>query len=104
VHLELEESFASHATAEKMIAEPEDVAWIMSFLASPESGWIKGNSVEANGGAVLDAQGEEEWKLEDMIFDRYRYKSLTLSSSIVGQNLWEVNHLAKYRKNLLFRP
>ncbi len=53
---ELEADFASRAL-KRRIAEPEDVAAIVDFLASEESRWMNGNSVPANGGAVLDAQG-----------------------------------------------
>ena len=42
---------------EKMIpfgrlGEPEDVARVVSFLASPDSGWISGQVLRANGGMI----------------------------------------------------
>jgi NAD(P)-dependent dehydrogenase (short-subunit alcohol dehydrogenase family) len=35
------------------IAEPGDIAPIVAFLASPEGGWITGESIEASGGQRL---------------------------------------------------
>ena len=32
------------------LGEPEDIAKVVSFLASPESGWVNGQVVKANGG------------------------------------------------------
>jgi 3-oxoacyl-[acyl-carrier protein] reductase len=32
------------------LGEPEDIARVVSFLASPESGWISGQVIKANGG------------------------------------------------------
>jgi len=32
------------------LGEPDDIAPIVSFLASPESGWISGQVIKANGG------------------------------------------------------
>jgi 3-oxoacyl-[acyl-carrier protein] reductase len=32
------------------LGEPEDIARVVSFLASPESGWISGQIIKANGG------------------------------------------------------
>ncbi|WP_424932549.1 SDR family oxidoreductase [Amaricoccus macauensis] len=34
------------------LGEPEDIARVVSFLASPESGWINGQTIRANGGMV----------------------------------------------------
>jgi NAD(P)-dependent dehydrogenase (short-subunit alcohol dehydrogenase family) len=35
------------------IAEPGDIAPIVAFLASPEGGWITGETIEASGGQRL---------------------------------------------------
>ncbi len=32
------------------LGQPDDIARVVSFLASPESGWINGQVVKANGG------------------------------------------------------
>jgi 3-oxoacyl-[acyl-carrier protein] reductase len=32
------------------LGQPEDIARVVSFLASPESGWINGQVIKANGG------------------------------------------------------
>jgi 3-oxoacyl-[acyl-carrier protein] reductase len=32
------------------LGEPDDIARVVSFLASPESGWINGQVIKANGG------------------------------------------------------
>ncbi|MDN4599049.1 SDR family NAD(P)-dependent oxidoreductase [Leifsonia virtsii] len=40
-------------TALGRIGEPEDVAAVIAFLASPESGWITGQDIEATGGYDL---------------------------------------------------
>jgi 3-oxoacyl-[acyl-carrier protein] reductase len=45
------------ASAGYRIGEPEDIAYIVSFLASEEGRWINGNYVPANGGAMLELQG-----------------------------------------------
>lgn len=34
------------------LGEPEDIARVVSFLASPEGGWINGQVIRANGGMV----------------------------------------------------
>lgn len=46
-------------SAEKRFGEPDDVAMIVAWLASEESRWINGASVQANGGNqyMLAAQG-----------------------------------------------
>ena len=48
---EIVKMMADLATAEPRIGEPNDVASIVSFLASEESRWINGNSIPADGGA-----------------------------------------------------
>ena len=32
------------------LGQPDDIARVVSFLASPESGWISGQVIKANGG------------------------------------------------------
>jgi 3-oxoacyl-[acyl-carrier protein] reductase len=32
------------------LGQPDDIARVVSFLASPESGWINGQVIKANGG------------------------------------------------------
>lgn len=44
-------------TAEKRYGSPEDIAEIVAFLAAPESRWINGNCIPANGGANIAAEG-----------------------------------------------
>jgi 3-oxoacyl-[acyl-carrier protein] reductase len=34
------------------LGKPEDIANTVSFLASPEGGWINGQVIRANGGMV----------------------------------------------------
>ena len=43
---------ASH-TPSKRIAQPEDLAGIVAFLCSPESDWIRGQTIVADGGFSL---------------------------------------------------
>jgi len=45
------------ATAEKRFGTVDDVAQIVVFLASESARWINGNSIPANGGGVLAAEG-----------------------------------------------
>lgn len=44
------------ATAANRIGQPEDVAEIVGFVASPGARWINGNHLPANGGRVPDSQ------------------------------------------------
>ncbi|KIW90858.1 uncharacterized protein Z519_08641 [Cladophialophora bantiana CBS 173.52] len=46
-------------TAEKRLAEPEDIAFVVGFLASDEARWINGAHIMANGGnkELLALQG-----------------------------------------------
>ncbi|OAP62864.1 hypothetical protein AYL99_02091 [Fonsecaea erecta] len=46
-------------TTEKRLAEPEDVALVVGFLASDEARWINGSNIAANGGnkELLALQG-----------------------------------------------
>ncbi|EHK20149.1 uncharacterized protein TRIVIDRAFT_48096 [Trichoderma virens Gv29-8] len=46
-----------YATAEKRLAEPEEIAAIVAFVASEDARWMNGASVPANGGAILLAEG-----------------------------------------------
>ncbi|KAK3073933.1 hypothetical protein LTR53_004061 [Teratosphaeriaceae sp. CCFEE 6253] len=50
------EETAGNATLLKRIAEVEEVASIIAFVASPGAGWITGNQVPANGGAAAMLQ------------------------------------------------
>ncbi|MFD2261540.1 SDR family oxidoreductase [Lacibacterium aquatile] len=34
------------------LGQPEDIAGLAAFLASPDSGWVSGQTIRANGGAV----------------------------------------------------
>jgi 3-oxoacyl-[acyl-carrier protein] reductase len=34
------------------LGRPDDIADAVAFLAGPESGWINGQTIRANGGAV----------------------------------------------------
>jgi 3-oxoacyl-[acyl-carrier protein] reductase len=53
------EEILGNFTAEKRLGEPEDVAYIVGFLASEEGRWINGANVSASGGNkyLLGAQG-----------------------------------------------
>jgi 3-oxoacyl-[acyl-carrier protein] reductase len=48
---ELVESIAA-SNPFKRLGQPEDIARVVRFLASPESGWINGQTLRANGGVV----------------------------------------------------
>jgi NAD(P)-dependent dehydrogenase (short-subunit alcohol dehydrogenase family) len=37
----------------KRVGQPEEVATVVSFLASSESSWISGHAVEVNGAAIV---------------------------------------------------
>jgi 3-oxoacyl-[acyl-carrier protein] reductase len=39
-------------TALKRLGQPEDIAGVVAFLAGPDSGWISGQNLSANGGFV----------------------------------------------------
>ena len=47
---------AGSMTLLKRIAEVEEVANIVAFVASPGAGWITGNQIPANGGAAAMLQ------------------------------------------------
>ncbi|KAJ9627407.1 uncharacterized protein PV06_07216 [Exophiala oligosperma] len=51
------EDLKNAATAEKRLAEPEDIACVVGWLASDEARWVNGNHVPANGGSMLELQG-----------------------------------------------
>ena len=51
------EALKDYATAEKRVAEPYDIAAIVSCLASDDAKWINGSCIPANGGAINLAQG-----------------------------------------------
>lgn len=53
------EAMMNQATAEKRLGTPEDIAYIVGFLASEEARWVQGASISANGGMkeVLAALG-----------------------------------------------
>lgn len=51
------EDLKNAATAEKRLAEPEDIPCVVGWLPSPEARWINGNHVPANGGSMLELQG-----------------------------------------------
>ncbi|MCB8888685.1 SDR family oxidoreductase [Vreelandella malpeensis] len=48
---ELVERMARMAPLERL-AEPEDIARVVAFLASPAGGWVNGQTLRANGGTV----------------------------------------------------
>ncbi|MCS2608784.1 SDR family oxidoreductase [Halomonas dongshanensis] len=48
---ELVERLAKMAPLER-IAEPDDIAHVVAFLASPAGGWVNGQTLRANGGTV----------------------------------------------------
>jgi 3-oxoacyl-[acyl-carrier protein] reductase len=54
---EFTEGLKIYATAEKRLAEPEEIAAIVAFVASEDARWMNGASVPANGGAILLAEG-----------------------------------------------
>ena len=37
-------------TALKRLGQPEDIARVVTFLAGPDSGWISGQNLPADGG------------------------------------------------------
>ncbi|KAL6248554.1 hypothetical protein RBB50_004809 [Rhinocladiella similis] len=47
---DLDKMMMEQCTAEKRLAEPEDVAFVVGFLASEEARWINGAQLPANGG------------------------------------------------------
>ncbi|RFU75745.1 short-chain dehydrogenase reductase sdr [Trichoderma arundinaceum] len=51
------EGLKSYATAEKRLAEPEEIAEIVAFVASEEARWMNGASVPANGGSDPISRG-----------------------------------------------
>lgn len=46
-------AFYAKAAALRRIGEPEDIAWVVAFLASADGGWITGQVIEASGGMHL---------------------------------------------------
>jgi 3-oxoacyl-[acyl-carrier protein] reductase len=56
---QVEEQGKAEVTAEKRLGQPEDIAFIVGFLASEEGRWINGSSVSAHGGmkSLLTLQG-----------------------------------------------
>jgi 3-oxoacyl-[acyl-carrier protein] reductase len=34
------------------LGQPDDIAGVVSFLAGPDSGWVNGQVIRANGGVV----------------------------------------------------
>jgi len=34
------------------LGQPDDIAGVVSFLAGPDSGWVNGQIIRANGGAI----------------------------------------------------
>lgn len=48
--------FATTLSTLHRIGEPEEVAEIVAFVASPAAGWINGNQIPANGGLLSMAQ------------------------------------------------
>ena len=45
------EDEVSH-TALKRLGQPEDIAAVVAFLAGPDSGWISGQNLAADGGLL----------------------------------------------------
>jgi 3-oxoacyl-[acyl-carrier protein] reductase len=39
-------------TALRRLGQPEDIAAVVAFLAGPDSGWISGQNVAADGGLL----------------------------------------------------
>ncbi|KAJ9613537.1 hypothetical protein H2200_003479 [Cladophialophora chaetospira] len=56
---EVLQAVVDQSTIEKRIAEPEDIALVVGFLASEEARWINGQHIPANGGykELLALQG-----------------------------------------------
>lgn len=48
---ELVERLAKAAPLERL-GTPEDIAGVVSFLASPDAGWVNGQTIRANGGVI----------------------------------------------------
>ena len=44
---------SANASLFKRVGQPQDVAHLTTFLASPESAWITGQNIHVNGGVVL---------------------------------------------------
>jgi 3-oxoacyl-[acyl-carrier protein] reductase len=34
------------------LSQPDDIAWVVAFPASADSGWVNGHIIRANGGAI----------------------------------------------------
>ncbi|OAP65111.1 hypothetical protein AYL99_01083 [Fonsecaea erecta] len=51
------EALYARATAERRIAEVDDVTGVVSWLAGPDSKWVNGNFVPCSGGSMLELQG-----------------------------------------------
>jgi NAD(P)-dependent dehydrogenase (short-subunit alcohol dehydrogenase family) len=54
-HLRGEPASADHAGAIPVgrLGTPEDVGWLIAFLASDRASWITGQTVHLNGGAFM---------------------------------------------------
>ena len=55
----VEEGFKAEITADARLGQPEDIAFIVGFLASEEGRWVNGANVSASGGhkSLLGLQG-----------------------------------------------
>lgn len=51
------EALYQRATAAHRIAEVDDIAGVVSWLAGPDSKWVNGNYVPCSGGSMLELQG-----------------------------------------------
>ncbi|EXJ68565.1 uncharacterized protein A1O5_08359 [Cladophialophora psammophila CBS 110553] len=51
------EALYVRVTAERRIAEVDDVTGVVSWLAGPDSKWVNGNFVPCSGGSMLELQG-----------------------------------------------
>jgi len=45
--------YAMNMQAPKCVADPEDIAGVIAFLASEEARWITGDTVRGDGGSKL---------------------------------------------------
>lgn len=49
----IKEAFAKETPCEGSVAEPEDIAWTVAFLAEGRSKWINGEYIMVNGGYIM---------------------------------------------------